>query len=367
MEQPVQHPIENIVKKFNVPGDYLAASTCGGGHINDTFKMTFNDAGVTKPYTLQRINHDVFKSPPNVMENMVRVTEHIRAKLLSDGVAEIDRRVLAVQKLIDNEQAFFKDENGNYWRMYAFIEGAKTIETNQSCKHVFEAAKGYGRFLGQLSDLPGPPLHEIIPNFHNGSLRFEAFVKAAQTDSVGRASRANLEIDFIKQHEYILAEPQKLIASGALPERATHNDTKISNVLLDDKTGEAVCVIDLDTIMPGLAMYDFGDLVRTTVSGAAEDETDLSKIEAILERFEAAANGFMQGAAGQLSDQEVKSLSLGPAFMALIMATRFLTDYLQGDTYYKTEHSEHNLQRTRSQLQLVKSLLVQTSQFQKFF
>lgn len=346
------YDLAKIASQFDAPGTFQSAEPCGNGHINDTFKVSLSDAGKVLRVVLQRINHAVFIEPIALMENMRRVTEHIANKPRSNP----RQRTIKIYGTLAN-QDYHKDTEGNFWRMISFIDGASAIEQNQTEQHIFEAAHGFGLFLGQLADLPGKPLHETIPNFHDGTRRVEAFVAACENNSCDRMREAAAEVQFMQDHAEILKAPQRLIADGTLIERATHNDAKISNVLLDDETGEAVCVIDLDTTMPGLAMVDFGDLVRTTVSGMSEDEPDLAKVVAQPSRFEAAYRGYTSGAAGQLTENELKSLSDGPVYMTLIMAIRFLTDFLQGDTYYKISHRTHNLQRCQTQIALAQSLI----------
>ena len=350
--------LKNISSRFCVYGDYVSGQPYGTGHINDTFAVTYNQAGLEVRYILQRINHFVFKDPVLLMGNVARVVDHIRQKLVSEGTQDVSRHVLTLIDTTDGAK-FYQDSEGNVWRMYFFVEGARTYDVLESLEQARLASQAFGQFQCQLADMPSPPLGETIPDFHNGPKRYQAFLEALKTDSCNRAASAKAEIDFLTANAGIFDVFPALVESGQIPVRITHNDTKINNIMIDDQTGEAVCVIDLDTVMPGLALYDFGDIVRTTVSTGAEDEVDLSKVYAQPDRFEAIVKGYLAGAGRFLNQTEVDHLLHGGKMITQMIGTRFLTDYLCGDQYFKVHRDGHNLDRCRTQFKLVQSLIDQ--------
>ena len=350
--------IEQICKHFQSRGTLLKTEPFGSGYINDTYLVTHDDNGIPVRAILQRINHEVFKDPPAVMDNITRVTGHVREKLRAEGADDILRRVLTVIPARDGK-SYYKDPDGNYWRQYVFIENGKTFDTPESPRVVYAAAKMFGRFLRMLADLPEPPLNETIVDFHNGPKRFQAFANALEADPHDRAKNAKAETEFVLQHASILDVLPKLVTSGQIPVRVTHNDTKINNVIFDDKTGDGLCIIDLDTVMPGLTLYDFGDMVRTAACPVQDDEKDLSKVAIRMDLFEALARGFLEETASFVTAAEKQHLVFGGKMIILEQAIRFLTDYLQGDTYYKTNCPEHNLDRCRTQLKLIESITEQ--------
>ena len=356
--------IKKIFGHFQIEGEFLQAAPYGSGHINDTFVVNCKSLPGNRHYLLQRINHTVFKNPPELMGNISRVTEHIRGKLESCGAEDIDRRVLRLIPAGDGKN-YYRDD-GNYWRVYLFIEKAKTYDVLENLDQAYEAAKAFGAFQNMLVDLPQPPLHETIPNFHNGQKRFEAFRQALDADICNRAKEAKQEIEFLQANGWIFETFPKLIEQGHLPIRITHNDTKINNVMIDDQTNEGVCVIDLDTVMPGLALYDFGDIMRTTLSPAAEDEQDLSKVSMKMPRFEAILKGYLSSAAAFLNKVEKEHLVFCGKMITLVIGTRFLTDFLCGDVYFKVHRQGHNLDRCRTQFKLVQSITEQQDNMQKF-
>ena len=322
------------------------------GHINDTF---FTRDNSDRHYVLQRINSHVFSDAKSLVRNIQLTTDFVRKKLQQAGVPEIERRVL---QLVPQRTGDWLAEapQGQFWRMYRYIERAYSVESEPTLEEIYQSAFGFGEFAASLAGFPAGVLIPTIPDFHHGPMRFRALCNAVDGDVVGRTRLAGEEIDFITRHEGSLARPQKLIERGEVPLRVTHNDTKSNNVLLDSGTHKALCVIDLDTVMPGLVLYDFGDLVRTTACCAAEDEVDLNKIYVEPDRVRQATWGFLAGMQDSLEASERRSLVLGPAYMTLIMATRFLTDFLQGDIYFKTHHPNHNLDRCRAQIAVVRGL-----------
>ncbi len=345
--------LAEIAASFNLDGTILKIEPFGNGHINDTYRIFIEEP--EKPdYILQRKNHHVFKDVPGMMENIVRVTQHIRKKMEEKGVRDIDKRVIThVQTPAGNY--YFKDVDGNYWTVFLLIAGSHSVENIENPEHAYLAGKGFGRFQKQLEDLPGKPLNETIVDFHNIEFRYRNFRKALQVNYQNRKEKTQPEIDFALQMEeemHTLIRAQK---SGEIPVRITHNDTKINNILFD-KFGQILCVIDLDTVMPGLVHFDFGDAIRTAASTAEEDETDLNKITINLEIFEAFSNGFLEETKMFLTDKEISLLPHSAKFMTFIMGIRFLTDYLEGDVYYKTDHPEHNVERCRAQFKLVREM-----------
>ena len=339
---------------FEVPGELQRAERYGSGHIHDTWCAMFADGGVTRRMILQRINTVIFANPIAVMQNIERVTAHLHSGLA--GGADADRRVL---RLIParNGASWHVDGNGGYWRAYWFIEGASTFDTVRSPRQAFEAARAFGEFQRQLAGLPGPRLHESIAGFHDTARRFAAFEQMLGADAAGRSKAAQEEIAFAMARKPLALA----LLSAGLPERVTHNDTKLNNVLLDDATGEGICVIDLDTVMPGLAAYDFGDMVRTMTCPAAEDEHDASRVAMDFELFESVLRGYLVGAASFLTASERKSLIIGAKVIVFEQGIRFLGDYLGGDTYYRVSRPEQNLDRCRTQFKLLESLEKQES------
>ncbi len=338
-----------VAGQFQIDGELSAATPYGSGHINDTYCVVFQQADRPTRYILQRINTHIFRNPVALMENIERVTSHLAAQL--SGEPDRPRRVLTLIPSLDG-RAWHEDKEGGYWRAYRFIEGAHTYDAVESTGQAYQAARAFGHFQKLLVDLPAPRLHDTILDFHHTPKRFAAFEHAVAADAVNRAVHARHEIDFAFARRPVAG----ILLDANLPERVTHNDTKFNNVLLDDKTGEAICVIDLDTVMPGLSLYDFGDMVRTTTSPAMEDEQDLSKVTMQFPMFEALVRGYLSSAASFLTKGEKQHLALAGKVLAFEQGIRFLTDYLAGDTYYKVHRDGHNLDRCQTQFKLVKSI-----------
>jgi thiamine kinase-like enzyme len=355
--------IKAVFEKFQTQSEFVDAEPYGSGHINDTFAVRCKGKADRFSYILQRINSNIFPEPEKLMDNIVRVTEHIRKKLELQNAEEIDRKVLTVIRSI-NSLPYYIDEHQRYWRMYIFIQNARTYDVIESLDQAREAAKSFGIFQGMLADLPGAALYEILPGFHDGQKRFAAFEKAVKDDVCGRVKASEREIGFVNEHKWIFDKVSQLIEKGQVPVRITHNDTKINNVMLDDVTGEGVCVIDLDTVMPGLSLYDFGDMVRTSTITAAEDEVDLSKVIMAIDRFEAIVSGYLSTAGKFLCQAEIDNLILGGKMITLIIGVRFLTDFLMGDAYFKTSRENHNLDRCRTQFKLIESIEQQQNEMQ---
>jgi len=327
----------------------------GNGHINDTFKVTFSMAGASVHYLLQRINHNIFKDPIALMDNILRVTNHLRMKLSQSGLTDVTRHSLCVVMTRDAKTCY-QDPEGNWWRMYLFVEGALTYDKVESVRQAYEAARAYARFQSMLADLPAPRLHETIPNFHNTPMRLQTLQEVIKRDPCNRAVEVKNEIAFVERRTAMCGRLLDRFARGEIPERITHNDTKFNNVMLDEKTWEGVCVVDLDTVMPGLALYDFGDMVRSGTASAAEDEQDLRKIRMRIEMFEALASGYLSEASVFLNPAEREELVFSGRLITLMIGMRFLTDYLQGDTYFKIKRPSHNIDRCRGQFKMVESM-----------
>ena len=349
MNRQPAHDIRAIAREFDLLGEFLGAEPYGSGHINDTYRLTFQQAGVPVRYILQRINHHIFRNPDALMENVQRVTEHLAAKV--KGQIDASRRVLTLVPTRSG-RGWHVDPDGNHWRVYLFIEKGRTFDAVESPGQAFQAAKAFGEFQGLLADLPAPRLHDTIPDFHHTPKRFEALVAAIRADAAGRAKLCKPEIEFALAHESMTG----VLLNANLPERVTHNDTKLNNVILDEATGEGLCVIDLDTVMPGLALYDFGDMVRSTTSPAKEDERDLSKVAMQFPMFEALLRGYLAAAGGFLTPEEKELLAFSGKLITFEVGIRFLTDFLAGDVYFKIHRDGHNLDRCRTQFRLVESI-----------
>jgi Ser/Thr protein kinase RdoA (MazF antagonist) len=344
--------LRTAAAQFQLRGEPVAFAPYGNGHINDTFLVTCQAAGAPARYILQHINRNVFRSPATLMQNIERVTAHLAAQLAHEP--DRARRALTLVPARDGSN-WYVDVDGETWRAYPFIENARSYETATSVEQAFQAAEAFGRFQQQLSSLPAPRLHETIPDFHHTPKRFAALQQAIDADVKGRAKLARPEIDFALAHQSMTG----VLLKANLPERITHNDTKFNNVLLDDATGESLCVVDLDTVMPGLALYDFGDMVRTTTSPAAEDEQDLSKVNLQFPLFEALVRGYIDSAGAFLTAAEKQFLAFSGKLITFEVGIRFLADYLNGDIYFKIDREGHNLDRCRTQFKLVESIELQ--------
>lgn len=344
---------ENAVAHFHTCGNPVSCKKFGHGHINSTY-MVKTDAG--HQYILQRINKYVFTDPKAVMENVGAVVSYLRERV------EDPNEVLNFLCTDDNTY-YYIDEAGEFWRCYEFANGI-CLEAPESEQDFYESAIAFGRFQELLRDFPAETLHETIPMFHNTVNRYKIFKEALQADKAGRAASVKEEIDFIMQREAEAGMLVQLLDSGELPLRVTHNDTKLNNVLLNAETRKAMCVLDLDTVMPGSSLYDYGDSIRFGAATAAEDEPDTDKMELDLNLFRVYTKGYLT-ACPSLTEKETELLPLGAKIITLELAARFLTDYLDGDLYFKTEYPEHNLVRTRSQLKLVADMEAKWDKMQK--
>ena len=347
--------MEIIIGQFAFAGKLVSATPYGAGHINDTLALTFRqEDGSDRRYILQRINQYVFRRPWDVMENIERVTAHLRAKIAAAG-GDPDRETLTPVPQFSGGTCFH-DAQGEYWRAYLFIEGAVTYETAQSQEQIYQTAWAFGNFQHQLADFPAQLLHETIPNFHYTPKRFAAFQDALARDTRGRAAEVAEEIRFLERRESDTWLLTGKLEQGLLPLRVTHNDTKINNLLVDERSGKGLCIVDLDTTMPGLSLYDFGDMVRTAAALALEDEPDWRKAGVSLENFDSLAHGYLDAARDILTPAETELLAFSGRLITLEQALRFLTDYINGDVYYKIHRPAHNLDRARTQIKMVQDI-----------
>ncbi|EOS21904.1 hypothetical protein C806_04045 [Lachnospiraceae bacterium 3-1] len=335
-----------VAQQFEQVGVIKSIQPYGNGHINDTFLVEGE-----KNFILQRMNQSIFLKPEEVMENILGVTSFLKKKIASAGGDEM-RETLTV--LPDREQKpFYLDEDGEYWRMYYVIEDAICYDQVEKDEDFYESALAFGKFQQLLADYPAKTLHETIPGFHDTKARYEVFLQAVEEDVCGRAKNVEEEIEFFRARKETACVLGDMLAEGKMPLRVTHNDTKLNNIMVDKKTGKAICVIDLDTVMPGLAVNDFGDSIRFGASTAAEDEQDLSKVSCDLRLFRIYTEGFLEGCDGNLTDTEIAMLPMGAKVMTYENGMRFLTDYLKGDVYFKIHRENHNLDRCRTQMKLV--------------
>lgn len=351
----MENKIIEIARRFMLPQGEVQAEPYGNGHINDTFRVTVHpDGGVDSRFILQRVNRYVFKRPVEVIENIERVTDYLRKVILRDG-GDPARETLTIVRTVSGT-SYVEDSEGELWRMYLFIEDTISRDLPDTPALFELSGVAFGRFQRQLEGFPAESLHETIHDFHNTPARFSQLMDAAVHDAAGRKDEVAEELAFCAQYEQEVHALLDALGAGEIPLRVTHNDTKLNNVLLDAKTGRGVCVIDLDTVMPGLAAYDFGDSIRFGANTAAEDEQNLAKVHFSLEMFEAFVRGYIREAGGVLTQREVELLPMGAKLMTLECGMRFLADYLNGDKYFKIHRAGHNLDRARTQFALVRSM-----------
>ena len=347
--------VREAIANFNYTGRLKDRRPFGSGHINDTYLLTLElgDMGDMSAL-LQRMNREIFTKPVELMENIVGVTSYLREKILENG-GDPERETLNIIPAKDGK-AYYVDSKGEYWRSYKFITDARCYDRVEKPEDFYESAVAFGNFQRLLAEYPAETLHETIKGFHDTQARFEVFKQAVTQDVCGRAASVGREIEFVLAHEETARVFGELQKKGQVPLRVTHNDTKLNNIMIDNTTRKGICVIDLDTVMPGLAMNDFGDSIRFGASTAAEDEKDLSKVSCSMELFEIYVKGFLQGCAGSLTPKEVELLPMGAKVMTYECGMRFLTDYLQGDHYFKIHREGHNLDRARTQFKLVEDM-----------
>jgi hypothetical protein len=345
--------LKELFHSFNTEGSFLEGEPFGNGHIHETFRITTVEKD-KDDYILQKLNNVVFKNIPELQDNIERVTEHIRRKLSLIPGSDLKRECL---RLIPAKtgKTWITDNSGDYWRILAFIPDHRSYDIIDSPAKAFEGGKAVGRFQALVADLPGNPLFETIPGFHDIEMRLETFSRVVRDDPAGRVKETPEEISFFKEREERMKVIHKLGREGKIPVRITHNDTKFNNILFDEND-KSLCIIDLDTVMPGYFHSDFGDAIRTGANKAAEDEKDLSRIGVDMLLFEAYAAGYLSETRETLNSVEKEYLAFTPILITFEQALRFLTDYLEGDIYYKIHHKHHNLQRTRAQIRLVECM-----------
>ena len=341
--------LKEIVAQFIGHDNDIDVKPLGAGHINDSYKVKSGD----KEYVLQRINHAIFKNVPELQSNILRVTMHIRQKLMEQKAEEIDRKVLTLIPMSDGK-LYYQDISGDYWRMMEFIKDSKSYdEINPEL--AYRAGLAFGDFQKMLADLPGGPLFETIPNFHNIESRLATFREAVQANKVGRLVEVTDLVNEIEARAHEMCKAEQLYREGKLPKRTNHCDTKVNNILFDNNDN-VLCVVDLDTVMPGYVLSDFGDFIRTGANKGAEDDPNLDNILLDLDIFEGYAKGYLQNAASFLTDVEIENLAFGAKLLTYMQTVRFLTDYIDGDTYYKIAYGNHNLVRSKAQFKFLQQL-----------
>ncbi len=346
-----QKELHDILDNFSLAGKFISCNPIDDGHINDTFKVTYEIDGSEIHHLLQRINTDVFKNPEQLMANVNYVTSFLRDKVIAAG-GNPERETLYC-KPCKNGKKYFAANDGKVWRVYNFVEDSFSYNSIESPDVFLRAGRAFGKFQHCLSDFPIDRLYETIPDFHNTAKRYKNLMDSVQRNASGRAICAGNEIDFARAHRndtYILTGMAEI---GELPIRVTHNDTKLNNIMFDKKTNFPICVVDLDTVMPGLSLYDFGDAIRFGANTGAEDEKDLSKVSIDLELYKQYTRGYLMEAGSSLTASEIACLPFSAKIMTLECGMRFLTDYIDGDVYFKISYKEHNLDRCRSQFALV--------------
>lgn len=361
----VYNEIKNVLREFRFEGKYARVEELHSGNVNNTYHLYYNcPDGSQAEYVLQQINTYAFKKPELVMDNIVKVTEHLRQTMEAAG-EDTDNRVLTCIPT-KNGGYMFCDNQNRYWRAYTYIRNAVAYDRVEKVEHFYEAGRAFGEFQRMLSDFTVDELHETIPAFHDTRRRFYAFVAAVAEDKAGRVADLEKEIDFFFDRRKMMTRIVRRIEAGRIPLRVTHNDTKINNIMIDTDTGRAICVIDLDTVMAGSALYDYGDAIRFGANTAAEDEVDTSKISMDLELFKQFTAGFLSEVGDLLNEEEIKNLPLGIEVMTCELAMRFLTDYIDGDLYFKVKSPDHNLIRAHAQMKLLEDVESKVDEMQAF-
>ena len=345
---------QKIAGKFAVVGDFVACVRYGEGHINDTFCLTMKEGDRQVRYILQRINHRLFPEVDKLMHNIELVTNFCRKSVIARG-GDPMRECLNIVRTKEGAPYYFDGED--YFRIYVFIEGATTYQIVRDPRDFYESAVAFGSFAALLADFDASQLYEVLPDFHNTRVRYANFLRAVELDVCGRRREVEEDIRWFKEHNYLCGELVDKIAAGQIPLRVTHNDTKLNNVLIDDVTGKGLAVIDLDTVMPGSLCYDFGDSIRFGCNPAAEDEPDLSKVNFRFDLYQTYLDGYLSAVGGSITPLEREELPMGAVLMTYECGMRFLTDYLEGDVYFKTHRPGQNLDRARTQRKLVEDML----------
>lgn len=354
--------LQTVINNFQVEGEFLTAEVIPTGHINDTYASVFQTPNGSKRYIHQRINTHVFRQPEQMMENIARVTRVARRQILAAG-GDPQRETLNLV-LTREGGNYYRTPGGDYWRTYHFIEGAHTYDKPVDSRQLSVAACAFGKFQRLLSTIPGEQLYETIPDFHHTLRRYQAFEQAIQHDLSQRSSSVQLEINYLLGRQSLAGVIVELLAQGLIPNRVVHNDTKLNNVLFDDQTGEGICIIDLDTVMPGSVLFDFGDMVRTGASTAVEDDPELTRVHFDPVAFYQIASGYLDATVDFLTPLELDYLAFSARLITYEQALRFLGDYLNGDVYYKIHRPQHNLDRARNQIQFLHEMEVHFNQMQ---
>ena len=367
-QQPPQESaalVRGIADQFAIEGRYMEGEEVKSGHINSTYLVAYElEGGERRRYIMQRINEKVFKDPLAVMRNVECVTSHINWKVLRRK-QNLGGQTLSLYPH-KTGRFYGYGEGGGIWRCYNYLEGCRTHDVVGNTRQAFEAGHAFGAFQNLVSDLPPAELVETIPDFHDTPRRYRALMEAVERDSCGRVAEVGMELEFVRRNEDVLDRLLRLREEGSLPLRITHNDTKINNVLFDVETDEAVCVIDLDTVMPGLSLYDFGDLVRTATNPAAEDERDLGKVEMSIRVFESLVEGYLDAAGKILNETEIAQMAFAGRLISLELGMRFLTDHLNGDRYFRVHRENQNLDRARTQLCLARQIAEREEEMNRF-
>lgn len=349
-----ERTMEKIGYQFDIDGDITNVVRFGEGHINDTFKVTVKNDAKERHYILQKINNRLFTDVARLMRNIELVTDFTRKSVIERG-GDPERECLTLIKTRDGKS--FLEWEGGYYRMYVFIEDATSYQIVRNPNDFYESAVAFGKFAALLAKFDASQLYEILPDFHNTKVRYQNFLNAVEKDIVGRKSAVQKEIDWVNAHSDLCGLIVDKIADGTIPLRVTHNDTKLNNVMLDNKTGKGIAVIDLDTVMPGSLCYDFGDSIRFGCNPAAEDEPDLSKVNFRYDLYETYLKGYLSAVGEFITKEERENLPVGAVLMTYECGMRFLTDYLEGDVYFKTHREGQNLDRAHTQFKLVDDML----------
>lgn len=355
--------ISEVVSHYVNGAVLVSVEPYGNGHINDTYKIVMRREGKEELYLLQRMNKNVFRQPWYLMENMIGVTDFLRTKVEKSG-GDVSREVMSVYRTREGSPWYYDDDD-EYWRLVTFIVDSMSYDMVENPEQFYMSAVAFGNFQKLLSDYPAYMLRETIPNFHNTPVRYDNLMKAKERDAVGRVKTVKDELEFAEARKDFTELFEREREAGRLPLRVTHNDTKLNNILFDTNTKKPICVVDLDTIMPGYSINDFGDSIRFGASSAPEDESDLDKVEMSLELFELYVKGFLEGTGGALTEIEISLMPAAAKMMTFECGMRFLTDYLDGDVYFKTKYPEHNLDRARNQFKLVRDMEVKMDKMQE--
>jgi len=351
MEVQTMNMLKKVSEHYDLMGEIVDYTQCINGHINDTYHVKVkNKSGECEEYIFQKINDYVFKDPIKVMCNIKEVSVHVKSKK-----SECDCNII---HFLDNKDGKnYTCHEGNFWRICHYVKNSVTYETAEDPKVLKSAGYAFGRFQYLLSDLPMDKLHETIPDFHNTKKRLNNFFEVVTLDPINRAKDVKEEIKFFENNRIIASKLVDMLENGELPLRVTHNDTKYNNILMDKDTCEPLCVIDLDTVMPGLSAYDFGDAIRFAANTAMEDETDLSKVELDIIKYEEFTKGFITASREFLTKEELNTMALGAIVITIELASRFLADHINGDKYFRIHRENHNLDRARCQIKLAQDMM----------